>query len=145
MSKKRKKAKSAEQRPNPWTSEQIAERAAGRMIFTQAESWDRTVSDHGAYSHQHCCFCGKVLKSGYAWVMLSRNESGWWFIVDPKEAPREDEGTFGRFALPIGNTCLRKHPQFRFAVTEEPRHETWNLPLGPTMPPSSTPRGPTTG
>lgn len=98
-----------------------------RITFNQADSWYDAMECVSVYSHEHCCYCGKPLKQKQkiAWLRLSRDESGEWYAVDPKEPVQPDEKTFERFSLPIGATCLRRHPEFRFALTEEPPPWPW--------------------
>lgn len=91
-----------------------------RLVLNQTNHWYNTVNDHGAYSHNHCCFCGKPLTTKFAWLMLSRDDGGEWYVVDPQEPQQDDEKDFGRFALPIGMTCLKRHPEFQFAITSHP-------------------------
>jgi len=81
-----------------------------RITFNQAASWDDSIGEHGAYSHKHCCYCGRALTKKFVWLMLSRDEGGEWYAVDPAEPRQPDEKTFDRFALPIGMTCLKRHP-----------------------------------
>ena len=85
-----------------------------RLVFNQALSW----GDVDVYSMKHCCYCGKELKGKFSLLCLSRTNDGEWWACDSK-SEESDEKDYGRFVLPIGNGCLKNHPEFKFAVVKD--------------------------
>jgi hypothetical protein len=91
----------------------------GRLAFFQAPSWNRD-HDQDPYSQEHCCYCGKPVVPGSYRLWLERSEDGEWWLVGP---PARDATPPGRgrptgvpFALPVGRNCLKRHPEWRFAL-----------------------------
>ncbi len=94
-----------------------------RTVFYQAPSWDQR--QHCAYSDAHCCYCGREVKPDAPKLMLSRTNDGEWWLCDPGEPPMLDEVNFGgRFALPVGIGCLKRHPEWRFALVTKKSGES---------------------
>jgi hypothetical protein len=85
-----------------------------RIAFIQSESWNK--DRQTPYSEDHCCYCSKKVKPNAIFLYLSRTDDGEWWLCDPSEPVQADEGTFGRFTLPVGPDCLKRHPEWRFAI-----------------------------
>lgn len=102
-----------------------------KMVFRQSAGWGKRIDDgFCSYATNHCCFCGRPFspKSVKKWLMLTRDEGGEWYIIDPEDQQPE-EHPFGKFILPIGAVCLQRHPEFRFAVVGEGRRAEWQARL----------------
>lgn len=89
-----------------------------KIVFNQAESWGRHPYCFDCYSQTDCCFCGKPVKPGFSQLRLSRTSDGEWWLVSEDFQPSEDDFGDRIFYLPVGPNCLRKHPEWKFAVVK---------------------------
>ena len=48
---------------------------------------------------------------------MIRTHDGEWWLIAPTTSVHLDEQD--RFSLPVGPDCLRKHPEWRFAITAD--------------------------
>jgi hypothetical protein len=86
-----------------------------RLAFHQTTAW----TGDNAYSDRHCCHCGKPTRPDAKRLEMSRTDDGEWWLCRPGSTALANEGQLNRFTLPVGPDCLRKHPQWRPAVTNE--------------------------
>jgi len=87
-----------------------------RLVFNQADTWGQQGDD--VYSQEQCCYCGKRVRKDAKRLCLARTEDGEWWLVEPGYKPGPDDmDGYGMFTLPVGPDCLRKHPEWRFAVS----------------------------
>lgn len=92
------------------------ETSPDRIIFLQSPEWDRRhLREHlSPYHPERCCFCFRPVKPDAQRLMLTRDDSGeWYVVVPPGRALLPDEKTFEHFTLPIGPDCLKRHLEFR--------------------------------
>lgn len=83
------------------------------------------------YSPDHCCHCSRPVGSKPVWILTTRDRFGGWWVVRPDSPSWPDEGldpavigTSGdRTRLPIGITCLKKHPEYRIGLIDSPRKD----------------------
>lgn len=100
-----------------------------RLLFIQNERWQdasgRGIESH--YSDKRCCFCWRKTKPDADRLLTARTNDGEWWLVSTDEDMRAAEwrdfqdqldGTFKPTPLPIGPDCLKRHPQFHFAIDQ---------------------------
>lgn len=90
-----------------------------RLMLCQADSWDRFAGQHSVYSEEHCCYCGKPIKPNAARLRTCRTSDGEWWLIPDRPLAEDEREPFGMVVLPIGPGCLRRHPEFRFAIVRE--------------------------
>ena len=91
------------------------------VILNQADSWYR--KNGSSYNHHHCCHCYKPTTKNSKWILVTRDESGEWFVVAPDSPLLPREGMGGiveRVPLPIGSKCLKEHPEYSIGLVPKP-------------------------
>lgn len=100
-----------------------------RLQFFQSDDWERRRDrmQMGVYQHDRCCYCFRLTKPGTPLLRTARTNDGeWWLVSAEVDLSTEEfrhfqdqlDGTFVPTFLPIGPDCLRKHPEFRFALVQ---------------------------
>jgi len=98
---------------------------APRIRLVQSASWSASV-DKGAdpYASNRCCVCHRLVLDWFSQKLtVTRTNDGEWWVVARDAPVLEDERQLGapHFTLPIGNECLRQHPEYRFAIAADAR------------------------
>lgn len=87
-----------------------------RIPLFQTDEWTRSL-DAGAdpYAADRCCRCHRPVGPDAMRLMLTRTNDGEWWVVHRDAPVRDDERQLGdpHFVLPIGEECLKAHPEFR--------------------------------
>lgn len=100
-----------------------------RLRFTQSNRWFTSEAFHSSsvYSDQLCCYCARPVYSDAARLRTARDNDGEWWLVSAevdlsteewRDFQNQGDGTFKATLLPIGPDCLRRHPEFRFALVQ---------------------------
>lgn len=100
-----------------------------RLVFVQSERWCKrfagTDVGMGVYDDTLCAYCARPVRMDAARLRTARTNDGeWWLVsadVDLSAAEWKDfqtwpDGSYAPTLLPIGPECLRRHPEFAFAV-----------------------------
>jgi hypothetical protein len=88
-----------------------------RILFDQTDFWPGPCGD--VYSQENCCYCAKPVKVDAKRLRMIRTRDGWWWLVSSDYQIDEDDMGDGIFTLPVGSNCLKKHPEWKFAVVPE--------------------------
>lgn len=101
-----------------------------RRVFVQTNRWWSSVDGGtGLYDESMCAYCGRAVRVDAKRLRTARTNDGEWWLVAANVALVEDEwrdfqtqgdGSRSPTLLPIGPDCLRRHPEFAFAVVEDP-------------------------
>jgi hypothetical protein len=117
-----------------------------RLVFVQTARWSKQIDGGNGgpvyvYSTEHCAYCARPVRPDATFLYTARTNDGEWWLVSADEALSGDEwrdfqtqldGSRRPTLLPIGPDCLRKHPEFAFAiVTAATRSCAKGLHLGP--------------
>jgi len=96
-----------------------------RTRLTREESWFEANNRRGAgfapyYSPSHCCVCGKRVKRGREWLLLTREASGMELAISHPDDAHDDpnEEISNMWVAPVGPDCLKNHPELRHAILQ---------------------------
>jgi hypothetical protein len=102
-----------------------------RLLFIQSDRWFAVSQGlsgvDSVYSTKLCCYCSRPVRADASRLRTARTNDGeWWLVsadIDMAEAEwrdfqRQTDDTFAPTVLPIGPDCLRRHPEFRFALVQ---------------------------
>lgn len=92
-----------------------------RLEFIQSDEWNKRNglgpnATQDIYSDSNCCYCFRKTRVDAHRLAMIRTHDGNWWLIAPNSPIRSDE--WDRFALPVGPDCLRRHPEWRFAIAE---------------------------
>jgi hypothetical protein len=101
-----------------------------RLVFVQSDRWSKRIDGGNGgpvyvYSTEHCAYCARPVRPDASFLYTARTNDGEWWLVSADEDLRGHEwqdfqrpadGARAPTVLPIGPDCLRKHPEFMFAV-----------------------------
>src|SRR5579863_6634506 len=85
-----------------------------RLILPNTKAYDAAGKNHSLFSNEHCCICGRSITKNSEWFLLTRAEDGSceYVIHHPNDAT-PDERRHNLWLAPVGNDCLRKHPELK--------------------------------
>lgn len=103
-----------------------------RLHFDQHDRWYANEALHtsSVYSDDLCCYCARPVRADTVHLRTARTNDGEWWLVSADEDMNAQEwhdfqnqldGTFKATPLPVGPDCLRRHPQWGFAVISQER------------------------
>ena len=101
-----------------------------RLLFVQAARWHKRIDGGNGgpvypYSPEHCAYCARPVRPDALRLRTARTNDGEWWLVSVdedltveewKDFQTQIDGARGPTLLPVGPDCLRKHPEFAFAV-----------------------------
>lgn len=99
-----------------------------RIVFVQSDRWCKRIDGGtGVYDDTLCAYCARPVHPNATRLRTARTNDGEWWLVSVdvdlaadewKDFQRQIDGSRAPTFLPIGPDCLRKHPEFGFAVVE---------------------------
>jgi hypothetical protein len=99
-----------------------------RLVFVQSLRWCKLIDGGtGVYDDRLCTYCARPVRADAIRLRTARTNDGEWWLVSADEDLSTNEwkdfqtwldGSRGPTLLPIGPDCLRRHPEFAFAVVE---------------------------